>query len=270
MNKAAKITYYGWSTFSLETENGKLVFDPFCRKFCDVKWSGFDAFKDANVICITHGHAEHYVDVPKILNRSKAVVVGPEEVCRHLEKKYKIDNKRLVPIGPSQTVSVSGYKISAFDWGHREVSFWKLLKLGVLQANLGPILKFGLLNLLKAPHTTTFLGFCVENSNNFKLINFGEGFSDLIDQSKVEALGESFTPDVLLAGIQLNFAPYVAKGAAALLPEKTILFSPHSALFKKCGLKSAPAKTFVDQIREYLPNAQINVADPGSSFSFHK
>jgi hypothetical protein len=267
MSAVSKIRYLGWSSFAIESANGNLLFDPFYRELCGATWSRLDDFQGAKVICVTHGHAEHYVDVPVILKNTDAVIVGSNEVCRHLNTKYKVKKKRLRPINPFEEISVSGFKITAFEWGHREVSTLRVIRDGVLRANIYEVLRFAWLNLFKAPYTTSYFGFFVECPDNIRLMNYCEGFSDIMKIGEIRNLGQRFKTDVLLAGMQLDFEEYAAQGTAALSPKTLILFSPHEALFDKIGLKSSPAQTFVDKISEVLPEVKIIIAKPQTSFT---
>ena len=85
--ESTKIHYHGWSSFTIETANGKLLFDPLYRKIFGAKWSSLNDFLDASVICLTHGHYDHYVDAPKILKKTDSVVVASSEICKHLSSK---------------------------------------------------------------------------------------------------------------------------------------------------------------------------------------
>ena len=267
MGVNSKLTYLGWSSFVIEAENGTLLFDPFYRKMCGVTWSRLEDVKDAKVICVTHGHAEHYVDVPDILNATDAVVVGSKEVCGHLNTKYKVKKERLRPINCLEEISVSGFKITAFEFGHREVSTLRFLKEGFLRANLIPVLRYAWLNLLNSPPSTPFHGFFVEGPDNLRLMNYCEGFSDVLKIEEIRNLAQRFKIDLLLAGIQLDFEEYVAQGVSALSPKTVILFHPHEALFEKVGLKSSTAQTFADKISELSPEVNIIIANPQKSYT---
>jgi len=267
MSGRAKLRYFGWSSFAIESTNGDLLFDPFYRKLYGATWSSLDDFRDAKVICVTHGHAEHYVDVPAILKQTDAVVVSSYDIANHLNSKYKVKSERLMPIKPFEEVNVSGFKITAFEWGHREVSTLRSIKEGLLRAELYGILRFAWLNLLKAPHISPYFGFYVEGPDNQRLMNYCEGFNDLTNIQKVRELGQRFKTDILVAGMQLNFEEQVSQGVAALSPKTVILFHPHELLFERLGLKSSPPQTFVDNIRRASPEAEVIIAKPQSAFT---
>src|SRR4051812_17463852 len=94
------IRYYGWSAFSLETSEGRLLFDPFYRKYCGAQWFSLDDFAKADLICVTHGHEEHFVDVPAIARKTGALVVGSKAVGRFLRRRTGLPAKQVVEIAP--------------------------------------------------------------------------------------------------------------------------------------------------------------------------
>jgi hypothetical protein len=97
-------------------------------------------------------------------------------------------------------------------------------------------------------------------------MHYGEGFSNLIKIEELTEIASRFKPDVLLAGMQLNFEDYVAKGVAALSPKSVALFHPHEKLFERFRLKSSSSQVFFDGVARNLPTASIVIATPMSSF----
>lgn len=79
-------TYYGHSCFSLSTPQATILFDPFI--------SGNELAKDidietiqADYILISHGHADHILDVEAIARRTQAKVVCSWEIHEWLQAK---------------------------------------------------------------------------------------------------------------------------------------------------------------------------------------
>ena len=266
MSSETKINYHGWSSFSIETANGTLLFDPLYRKIFGAKWSGFDDFKGADVVCLTHGHYDHYVDAPVILKKTDSKAVGSADICEHLSSHYKIDKEKLIEIKPFQEVTVSDFKITAFEWGHREVSIPKFIKEGILRARIFPSFQFAWLNMFKSPFNAPYYGFFVELPDKLRIMNYCEGFSDHMKIEEVEELGEKFEIDILFAGTQLNFEEYLARGVSALSPKTVILFHPHKALFEKLGLKSSPPEKFMETVKQSSPDVKIIMAEPNFSY----
>ena len=264
--KSTKIHYHGWSSFAIETASGKLVFDPMYRKIFGAKWSSLEDFQDASVICLTHGHYDHYVDAPIILKKTDAVVVASTEICRHLSSKYGIKKEKLIPIKPFQEIQISDFVITVFEWGHREVSIPRFIKEGLLRAEFFPTLQFAWLNLFKVPFNVPYYGFYVKLPEQVGIMNYCEGFSDHMKIESVKELADRYKTDILLAGMQLNFEDHVSRGAAALSPKSVVLFHPHKVLFERLGLKSSPPEKFVEKLKQALPDTNVHIATPGSSF----
>ena len=103
-------------------------------------------------------------------------------------------------------------------------------------------------------------GFSWKYPTGTTILNYCEGFSNSMEEEEVRDLGRKMRPDILLAGIQLDFEEYVAKGVEALSPKTVVLFHPHEAFFERVGLKSKPLQAFVDKIRERTPQIKIILA----------
>ncbi len=267
MSASPRLRYFGWSSFAIESANGSLLFDPLYRTMYGARWSSLNDFRDAKVICVTHGHHDHYIDVPTIVKHTDAVVVASNDICEHLNSRYKVRKERLLPIEPFQEASISDFKITAFEWGHRKVSILRLFRGGILRAEFFSSFQSAWHNLFKVPFYAPYFGFYVQAPDNIRLMNYCEGFSNLMKIEEVRELGQRFKTDVLLAGMQLNFEEQLSEGVAALSPKKVVLFHPHEAMFEKIGLRSSSPQIFVEGVKRALPEAEVIVAKPRSSFA---
>src|SRR6201992_1764173 len=97
-----KLRYFGWSALSLETPDGALFFDPFFRPYCGAEWFHLGDFSHARYICVTHGHEEHFLDVPVIAKETGAIVVGSPSVCSFLKRRSGLPDRQLCVIDPTQ------------------------------------------------------------------------------------------------------------------------------------------------------------------------
>lgn len=251
----AKIKYFGWSSFMIETPGGNLLFDPFFRKMYGAKYSEPKDFAGTKVICITHGHFDHYIDSVKLLRTTDAVALSSKVVCDHLNSKYKISGERLIPLQPFQQTTQGGFKITAFEWRHRVINFMRIVKADWIRG-----LQFAWINMMQVPFNSPYYGFFIEMPNGVRIMNYCEGFSNAMNVEEVRELGRKLKPDILLAGIQLDFDDSVAQGVAALAPKTVVLFHPHEPLFEKVGLKSKPPGVFIEKIRQQAPRVQIALA----------
>jgi len=80
-----KYTYYGQSSFLLETETTKLLFDPFISQNPLAK--DIDITKiEADYILISHGHGDHVGDLISLAKQTNACVIAIPEVIGWVSK----------------------------------------------------------------------------------------------------------------------------------------------------------------------------------------
>jgi len=261
-----QLTYYGWSSFVIERSGVRLAFDPLYRKLFGGSWSQLHDYDDLQVVCVTHGHCDHLIDVPAIMRHTGAAAVSSAQICAHLEKKYRIPRDRLIPLAPGQQIEVAGFVIGVFAWGHREINSLKLIRDCLLKARIQPLLHFARLHFMEPPRGAPFLGYTVECKEGPRLMNYCEGFNNTTDPAAVRTLGRRYHPDVVLAGAQLDFEDDLANGLNALSPKKAILFHPHSPMFAEFGLDEAPLEAFAARVREVNPSMEVAAARPRQTF----
>jgi len=85
-----KYTYYGQSSFLLETDTIKLLFDPFITQNPLAKDIDITQI-EADYILISHGHGDHVGDLIALAKQTGATVVAMPEVCGWLGKQG-VDN----------------------------------------------------------------------------------------------------------------------------------------------------------------------------------
>lgn len=82
---SVKFTYYGHSTFAIETNGVKLVVDPFFAPDNPMAPVKVDQV-EADYILLTHGHGDHTTSAPALAKRTSALVIGNFEVTSWMEK----------------------------------------------------------------------------------------------------------------------------------------------------------------------------------------
>ena len=92
-----KATYYGQSTFEIETGGKKLLFDPFISPNPMAKKIDVNSLKP-DYILVSHGHGDHVADLLTIQKNSGAVVICIAEIANWLEKQG-INNAHGMNIG---------------------------------------------------------------------------------------------------------------------------------------------------------------------------
>lgn len=166
---AVMLTFLGHSGFLIDAGEHRIAIDPFLtgNPLATMKADELDV----TAICVTHGHADHYSDVPAIAKRTGATVYAPYEICEHLGEQGH-DNCQ--PGNPGGRVEAP----------------------------------FGSVSFFRADHSSSFqgrymgvaCGIVVEISG-FKVCHLGDTayFSDL------KLVGDRFMPDVVMVPIGDRF-----------------------------------------------------------------
>jgi hypothetical protein len=257
-----QIQYLGWSTLSIQASNGVLFFDPFFRKFCGAQWFTLDDLGDPDVICITHGHEEHFRDCPEAIKRSGAQAVATKSICDYMRWRNGVRPNQLNPISFRDPLEINGFRISAFPWKHRDINVFASVLQAVFQGN-GTKLAWAWSSFINGPFYSAFSGFNVELPNGLKILNYNEGFNTKMTDKEITELGSRFQPDVLLAGMQMHYTEDVARGAAALKPKIVLLYQPHEHFHKMMGATWAPWEDFAKAVQDRLPDSVVVIATPG-------
>ena len=268
MNAEYVIRYFGWSSLSIDTPTGSLFFDPFFRRYCGAQWFDLEDFAHAKYICVTHGHEEHFIDVPIIARRTCATVIGPPSVTNFLRWRSRLPREKLVTVRPFETRQVDDFKLGTFHWKHRDINLPKALSRAVFEGNATQ-LAWAWSSATSAPFYSPYTGYHLEFPNGLTVLNYNEGFNTKMTDAEITALGRHYRTDVLLAGMQLNFVDDVARGAAALNPKVVLLYPPHEKFHEMMGAKSAPWETFAAAVRERLPRATVVAMQPGMAVNAH-
>lgn len=264
MSTATRIRYFGWSGLSIETPDGALFFDPFYRPYCGASWFDAEDFAHARYICVTHGHEEHFLDVPVIAKRTGATVIGAPAVSAFLRRRHGLDPAQLRALDPGgqETLTLPGFTIAAFRWKHRDINLWKALTKAVFHGNATQ-LSWAWSSATRAPFYAPYTGFHVTLPDGLTVMNYNEGFNTKMTEAEIGALGARFSTDILLAGMQLHFIEDVVRGVAALKPRVVVLYPPHDKFHAMMGVTSAPWAAFARAVRERFPAIAVHVAEPG-------
>ena len=78
-----KLTYYGHSTFGIETDDAKLIVDPFFAPNNPAATVKVDEV-EADFILVTHGHGDHVADLVPLAKQTGALVICNFEIANWL------------------------------------------------------------------------------------------------------------------------------------------------------------------------------------------
>ena len=104
------LTYFGHSTFQIETKGRTILVDPF---FTDNPHTDVaPGAVDADVILLTHAHFDHWGDTPAIAERTGALVISNFEITGYLTQQHGHENVQ--PLNEGGSVN--------YDWGTVEAT----------------------------------------------------------------------------------------------------------------------------------------------------
>src|SRR5262245_55486038 len=103
-----KITWYGHSTFRVETGKAKILIDPFLsgNPAWGKGWEG-PAEGITHVLC-THGHNDHILDAAGVQKKTGARLVANYEICMYLVGQG-VDQAKINPTNLGGTVDCGGF-----------------------------------------------------------------------------------------------------------------------------------------------------------------
>ncbi len=82
-----KITWLGHASWLIETDNHKILLDPFLTDNPSAT-KQVDDFQDCTHLLISHGHFDHIADAPAIVSQSDATVIGIFEITQWFSEKH--------------------------------------------------------------------------------------------------------------------------------------------------------------------------------------
>jgi metal-dependent hydrolase (beta-lactamase superfamily II) len=259
-----EIKYFGWSSINLSSNGKELAFDPFYNNIYGTDWASINDYENIEAICLSHGHNEHFIDTPKIIDKTRATVIGPEELTIYLQNIEKVPENLLIPVDAGDEINEAGFNIKVFEWNHRIVSPSRYLR-GDAQVGLN----FATANALLTPKTTKFIGYIIETNEGQNIVNFSEGINPLFTKELLESLKKEVGKiDLLIGGIQLDFVNSVANIVGELKPKNCLFYNPHTMLFNALGLKTRPVKDFIDATKKILPKTNIQYLEPRDTYIF--
>lgn len=111
-----KYTYYGHSTFLLELDNAKILFDPFISPNELAKGIDIHSIK-CDYILISHGHFDHVTDVEVIAKNNDATIVAAYELASY----YGAKNFKQHPMNIGGRWNFGSFTVKVVSAAHSSV-----------------------------------------------------------------------------------------------------------------------------------------------------
>jgi L-ascorbate metabolism protein UlaG (beta-lactamase superfamily) len=228
------ITWFGHSAFLITTdENLRVLIDPFISNNPACPVTVEELYAD--VILITHGHADHFGDTMEIANRTNALVVCNHELSVYLSKQ----GFETMGMNIGGTVKVQEIKITMMNSLHSsDMDFLDEVDAGGSAA-----------------------GFILELENGRKIYHAGDTgiFSDMRN-----VISHIYQPNIALLpiGDRYTMGPYEAAIAAEWInPE--IIIPMHYNTYPV--IEQNPLE-YLDMVRKSNRKVEVVILEPGESY----
>ncbi len=114
-----KITWFGHSTFRIETGNSVIMIDPFLKgnpSFSEAGLSFDEAIKGVTHVGLTHGHDDHFADAAEICKTNAAMLFATYELALH------VGSEKMEPMNTGGTVASDDFSLTLTDALHSSSS----------------------------------------------------------------------------------------------------------------------------------------------------
>ncbi len=246
------VLWLGQSAFRTTTVTGKvIVIDPYltANPKTPEAYRKLEALGKVDLILVTHGHLDHYLDAPALAKLTGAPVWAPAGLAQSMQTLGVLppaQANRMNKGGGIRPFGPTGVRITMTHAEHSSELVWRNPATDKDETHVGG-----------EP-----CGFVIEFENGFKLWHLGDTgvFGDM------KLLGEMLKPDLLL--IPIGGGQFVMNPADAALATRELI-KPKMALPMHYGTNTALVGTPEEYVKA-LGNAPVKVlsAKPGDTLEF--
>lgn len=232
IGRGVKVTYLGHAAFKLVSPNGVVIYlDPFLSGNPKTP-PELKTVEKADLILVTHGHADHVGDTLAIAEKTNAKIVVIPELGRYLTRKGA---KNVVGMNKGGTYTSHGMAITMVHALHSS---------SITEGD-------------QVIYAGDPAGFVIRFENGFTVYHAGD--TGLFGDMKL--IGEIYKPDLSLLPIGSHFTmdPREATYAAKLLGSKYVI-PMHYGTFP---VLTGTAEEFVRLMTKEVPKTKVLVLKPG-------
>lgn len=258
-----RVKYYGWSGISFQFDDTWLGFDP-------TKAPSPGAGPERVVVCVSHGHPDHFQGASELSRSSdgqllaRTFVVSTPPVIRRLARGRL---RNLHAMRTDEATDIGGIKIEGFWWDHMsllppesELRAQYLRQFMAHPLALARIAAGGLGAPLQAPT----LGFTVTLPDGTVIVNYGEGLHRLTSPERMADIAQRYRPDVLCAAIEPEDADDFAEWLSIIDAPVVLIHEAHRPWRDAFALPHVNLERFGAELNERLPATQvIPLSQPG-------
>lgn len=112
-----EITWFGTAALSFKNGDDAILFDPFIPMNEALHSPDIDELAKSGDIFITHGHFDHLIDVPAVMQAGNSKVYCSQETMELLAKNG-VDRAKINPLMPGDVIIKGSLEIEAFGGAH--------------------------------------------------------------------------------------------------------------------------------------------------------
>ena len=116
-----KIIWYGTASIALESKGKRILFDPFVPlrgSKVATKLTDFIGYKE---IFVTHGHFDHIVDLPKLIERSPSAYIYCTRTPADKLMKEGVPKHNIRLIRPGESFTAGGFYVRVYQSRHADL-----------------------------------------------------------------------------------------------------------------------------------------------------
>lgn len=112
------IQWYGTASFAISDGKTRILFDPYLRPNKKLPEIKMEDFSGADAILLTHGHIDHTMDVPKVMETYRELPVYCTAAPTETLKKFGVAASRINTVAPDDKFTIGDFSIRVIRSKH--------------------------------------------------------------------------------------------------------------------------------------------------------